>query len=116
MQPIYVTMSSSTVGPWRLTNWQCTPFQASIAVIANSTSSFTLAATFEDPPGVYPHPNSSSPTAFNFISSGTSSQFVSLVSGSSLYPAPIAAWRPTVNAISSVGAKVQFIYLQAGIG
>lgn len=116
MQPIYVTMSSSTVGPWHLTNWQATPFQAAFAVIANSTSSFNIDATFEDPTGVYPNPNSSSPTAFSLISSGSSSQFISLTPGSSLYPAPIAGYRYTVNAISSVGGKVQFIYLQAGVG
>jgi hypothetical protein len=117
MQPIYVTVSASgSPGSWRLTNWQATPFQASFAVIANSSSSFNIDATFEDPTGVYPNPNSSSPTAFSLISSGSTSQFISLSPGSSLYPAPIAAYRYTVNTISSVGGKVQFIYLQAGIG
>jgi hypothetical protein len=116
MQPLYVTMTSSAVGVWHTTNWQATPFQAAFAVIANSTTSFNIDATFEDISGTYPNPNSSAPTAFSLISSGSSSQFLSLVSGSSLMPAPIAGYRYTMATPSSVGAKVQFIFLQAGIG
>lgn len=116
MQPIYVTLSSSTTTTWKTTNWNTTPFQASFAVIANSTSTFNIDATFEDVTAVYPNPNSSAPTAFSLISSGSSSQFISLAPGSSLYPTPIAGYRFGVNTISSVGAKVQFVFMQAGIG
>jgi hypothetical protein len=114
MQPIYVTLNSSSTGTptsWKLANWQATPFNATFAVIANSTSSFNIDLTYEDPTGVYPNPNSSSPTAFSLISSGSSSQVV--VPSSFM---PFAGYRYAINAISSVGGKVQFIYLQAGIG
>lgn len=114
MQPLYVTISSSTTGSpstWKIANWQATPFNATFAVIANSSSTFNIDLTYEDPTGVYPNPNSSSPTAFSLISSGSTSQ---VVSASSL--GPFAGYRYTVNTISSVGGKVQFIYLQAGIG
>jgi hypothetical protein len=114
MQPVYVTISSSTTGspsPWKLTNWQATPFDAAFAIIANSSSSFNIDLTYEDPTGVYPNPNSSSPTAFSLISSGSSSQVIVPSSFK-----PFAGYRYTVNTVSSVGGKVQFIYLQAGIG
>jgi hypothetical protein len=112
MQPIYVTLTSSGApGAWHLTNWQCTPFNAMFSVIANSTSTFNIDVTYEDPTGVYPNPNSSSPTAFSVISSGSSSQVATVSS-----IAPFAGYRYTMNALSSAGGKVQFIYLQAGIG
>lgn len=111
MQPRYLTLSSCTSTSWQETNWHSVPFQASFAVIANSTSTYNIDLAYEDPTGVYPNPNSSSPTAFSLISSGSSSQVVAPSTMS-----PFAAYRFTVNTISSAGGKVQFIFMQAGIG
>jgi hypothetical protein len=114
MQPIYVTLSSSATGnptPWHLTNWQATPFDAAFAVIANSSTTYNIDLCYEDPTGVYPSPNSSAPTAFNLVSSGATSQVVVPSSFK-----PFAGYRYSLNVVSSVGGKVVFIYLQAGVG
>jgi len=111
VQPHYLTLSSCASTPWQETNWQISPFEASFAVIANSTSTFNIDLAFEDPTGVFPNPNSSSPTAFSLISSGSSSQ---VVVPSSL--SPFAAYRFTMNVTSSVGAKTTLCFMQAGIG
>ena len=74
-------------------------------------SSWAIAATFEDPSGVYPSPISSAPTGFTFLA-GSSNQFVAV--GSSMLP--IAGYQFSLNAPSSAGAKVNFIALQAGVG
>ena len=112
MQPRYVTLTSTGSTPWQLVNWHTTPQQVSIAVITASGSSFAISVTYEDPTGVYPSPNSSSPTAFTLLSAGSSSQFVVVPSSMT----PIAAWQGTLNASSATGSKCIFVVNQAGIG
>lgn len=112
MQPIYTSViASSLPTTWRLTNWQATPFDAAFAIIANSSSTYNIDLCYEDPTGVYPSPNSSAPTAFNLVSSGSASQVIVPSSFK-----PFAGYRYTMNTLSSAGGKVVFIYLQAGIG
>jgi hypothetical protein len=79
------------------------------AALGGGSTSFNIDITFEDPTGVYPNPNSSSPTAFSLLSSGSSAQ---MVSASSL--APIAGYRFTLG--STTSGKVTFVTLQSGIG
>jgi len=111
MQPIYITQSSSGSSPWKTANWNCTPQQISFAVLSTGGSSWTIDVAFEDPQNVFPSANSSLPTAFTVLT-GSSNQFVSL--GTSAVP--IAAYRITLNAPSSAGAKVTLAAMQAGIG
>jgi hypothetical protein len=112
MQPTYVTLSSSGSSPWKLANWHVTaPQQFGFAVISTGGSSGTIDVTLEDPINVYPSPNSSVPTAFAFASWGASATFLSGFSSFS-----IAAYRLTVNSLSSVGAKVVLATIQSGIG
>jgi hypothetical protein len=112
MQPAYVTLSSSgSPSPWRPTNVQAAPQQIAFAVISSGGSSWSIAVCFEDPSGVYPSPNSSAPTGFTLLA-GSSNQFISV--GASI--APIAGYQFALNVPSSVGAKVTFVALQAGIG
>jgi hypothetical protein len=115
MQPRYITLKSSGSSVWQMPNWQATPQMISFAVLSTGGSSWSVDIAFEDPTGVYPSPNSSAPTAFTILS-GSSNQFISLVPGSSLYPAPIAAYRLNFNAPSSAGAAIQLCVNQAGIG
>jgi hypothetical protein len=74
-------------------------------------SSGTIDVALEDPTLVYPNPNSSTPTAFAFATWGASATFLTGFSSFS-----IAAYRLTVNTLSSVGAKVTLATVQAGIG
>jgi hypothetical protein len=116
MQPLYVTLSSTTPSVWKVANWQATPQEISFAVISTGGSSYFISATLEDPTGVYPSPNSSAPTAFTMFT-GSSNAIVTLGS-SATFPVgkPIAAYQFTINTQSSAGAKVTFIALQSGIG
>jgi hypothetical protein len=115
MQPIYVTLSSSGSSVWKMPNWHATPQQISFAVLSTGGSSWSIDITFEDPSGTYPSPRSSAPTPFTILI-GSSNQFVSIVPGSSLYPAPIAGYRFNFNAPSSAGATATLVVNQAGIG
>lgn len=115
MQPIYITQTSSGSSPWKVANWQATPQQISFAVLSTGGSSWSIDVTFEDPSGVYPSPRSSSPTAFTILT-GSSNQFISLNSGSSIAPLPIAGYRFNFNVPSSAGATATMVVNQAGIG
>lgn len=110
MQPLYITLSSTSPSPWKLTNWHAEQFQLAFQVISTGGSSWFISGTLEDPTGVFPSPNSSTPTAFT-LATGSSNTFVTLGSSS----VPIAAYRCTINTQSSAGAIVNFIALQAGI-
>jgi hypothetical protein len=81
----------------------------------NSTggSNFQIDGTVEDVTGTYPNPNSSTPTTFT-LATASSTAATPLVTG--ITSIAIAAWRLTLNAPSSAGAKVTLVGLQAGIG
>jgi hypothetical protein len=111
MQPTYVTLSSTGSSPWKVTNWHASQFQLAFQVISTGGSSWFISGTLEDPTRVFPSPNSSTPTAFT-LATGSSNIFVSLGSSS----VPIAAYQLTLNTQSSVGATVQLVALQTGVG
>ena len=117
MQPIYVTLSSTGSSPWKVANWQSDGLQQiSFAVVSTGGSSYFISATLEDPSGTYPSPNSSAPTAFTIFTGSSNAMFT--LGSTVTFPvgAPIAGYQFTLNAQSSVGAKVNFIALQSGIG
>jgi hypothetical protein len=112
VQPTYLTLSSSgTSSPWRLANWHSTPQQFGFAVLSTGGSSGTIDVALEDPTNVYPSPNSSLPTAFVFATWGASATFLTGFSSFS-----IAAYRLTVNTLSSAGARITLATVQSGIG
>lgn len=111
MQPLYLTLTTTTPSPWRLANWHAQPQQIAFQVISTGGSSWFISGTLEDPTGVYPNPNSSTPTAFT-LATGSSNIYITL--GTTAIP--IAAYRFTVNTQSSAAAAVQFVTLQSGIG
>lgn len=78
-------------------------------MLSTGGSSWAIAVTFEDPTGVYPSPNSSTPTGFMLLT-GSSNQFIT--PGASVLP--IAGHQISLNAPSSAGAEV--LALQSGIG
>lgn len=115
MQPRYITLSSSGSSPWQVVNWHGMPQQYGFTAIGNplsSNSSFSVDCTLEDPTKTYPSPISSGPiVAFSPISGSASS-----VLTVGLTSIAIAAFRLTVNALSSAGASVTLASVQAGIG
>ena len=115
MQPIYITLSSSgAVSPWKMLNWQTTPQEIAIQVLS-SGAAYSVAATLEDPTGVYPNPRSSAPTAFTIFTGSSNALFE--VGSSATLPIgnPMAALQFTLSSGSSIGA-VTFVVLQSGIG
>jgi hypothetical protein len=113
MQPIYLTLASVGSTPWKVTNWHATgPQQFGFAVLSSGGSNWQIDVAMEDPSGVYPSPNSSAPTAFPLITA-SSTTAANQVTGLTSFA--IAAYRLTVNALSSVGAKVVLATLQSGI-
>jgi hypothetical protein len=115
MQPIYTVLSSSGASPWKVPNTAATPQQISFAVISTGGSSWFIDVAFEDPTNVFPSPNSSLPTAFTLLT-GSSNQSVGIGMGSTTGVCEIAAYRITLNAPSSAGAKVMLVCNQAGVG
>jgi hypothetical protein len=115
VQPVYVTLSSSGTSVWKVPNWQATPQQLSFAVISTGGSSWFIDVAFEDPTNTYPSPNSSLPTAFTILT-GSSNQSIGVGMGSTTGVTTIAAYRITLNAPSSAGAKIMLVCNQAGIG
>jgi hypothetical protein len=112
LQPQYITQSSSGSSQWRLANWQSDGLQQfGFAILSSGGSSGTIDVTMEDPTLTFPNPNSSTPTAFVFATWGATATALSGFSSFS-----IAAYRLTVNTLSSVGAKVTLAAVQAGIG
>jgi hypothetical protein len=93
-------------------NWHAQPQQQiGFQVISTGGSSWFISGTLEDPTGVYPNPNSSTPTAFT-IATGSSNTYVTLGTSAT----PISAYQFTLNTQSSAGAKVTLVTLQSGIG
>ena len=113
MQPVYITQSSSGSSPWRTANWYATPQMFGFAVLSSGGSNWQIDVALEDPQNVFPSPNSSLPTAFPLITA-SSTTAANQVTGLTSFA--IAAWRLTVNSLSSVGAKVILATVQAGIG
>lgn len=111
MQPIYLTLTTTTPSPWKLVNWHAQPQQIAFQVISSGGSSWFISGTLEDPTGVYPNPNSSTPTAFT-IATGSTNIYITL--GTTALP--IAAYQFTINTQSSAAAPVQLVTLQSGIG
>jgi hypothetical protein len=112
--PIYVTLTSSGSSPWKLANVHVTSVQQ-FGFQVNSTggSNFQIDATLEDPTGVFPNPNSSSPTTFTLATASSTAATPFVVGISSI---AIAAWRLTLNTPSSAGAKVTLAAIQTGVG
>jgi hypothetical protein len=111
MQPIYITLTSTGSSPWKMTNWFGSPQQIGFQVISTGGSSWFISGTLEDPTGVFPNPNSSTPTAFT-IATGSSNIYISL--GTTALP--IGAYQFTLNTQSSAAAKVTLVTMQSGIG
>jgi hypothetical protein len=84
------------------------PQQIAFAVLSTGRASWAIAVIY--PNGVYPSPNSPTPTGFTLLTR-SSNQFVTV--GSSMLP--IAGYQFSLNAPSRAGAKANFIALQAGI-
>lgn len=109
MQPIYIQQSSVGSTPWKVINWHCNPINIGVSVVGNSTSTWQLDYTVDDPTGAFPNPSISSPTVFSSLSGSSTATYGS-------FSTPVAAIRLTVNAISSAGARVIATVLQSGIG
>ena len=112
VQPIYITLSSSGSSPWRQTNWHCIgPMNIGVSVVGNSTSTWQLDYTVDDPTGAYPNPTlgASAPTVFSSLNGSSTPTY-------GAFTTPVAAIRLTMNARSSVGGQVVATILQAGIG
>lgn len=106
------TMSAGS-SPWRLTNWHVTPQQLGFAILSSGGSNWQIDGTLEDPTLTYPNLNSSTPTAFPLVTASSTTPGNQI---SALTTTPVAAYRLTLNAPSSVGAKVTMVSMQAGIG
>jgi hypothetical protein len=117
MQPRYFTLTASSLPTaWQVPDWHITPQELSFQVIANSSSTYSISATLEDPTGVYPNPNSSSPTAFTIFTGSSNAIFSMGSSVTTPLIKPIAAYQFSMTALSSAGGKVIFVTLQSGIG
>jgi hypothetical protein len=111
MQPRYITITSSSQLTWYLPNWHSVPQQISFAAISTGGSSWNINVCFEDPTGVYPSPNSSSPTAFALVTGGSANQAIAVPSSLT----PIAGYQFQLTS-ASTGGKIVFCVNQAGIG
>lgn len=112
MQPVYITLASSGSSPWKLTNWHCTgPMNIGVSVVGNSTSTWQIDYTVDDPTGAYPNPTlgTSAVTVFSTTSGSSTATYAS-------FTTPVAAIRLTVSALSSAGGAVTATILQTGIG
>lgn len=116
MQPVYITLNSTGPSPWKVVNWHCAPQEITFSVISTGGSSYFISATLEDPTAVYPSPISSAPTPFTIFTGSSNATFSLGSSVTAPLTEPIAAYQFTLNAQSSVGAKVTLITLQSGIG
>lgn len=111
MQPLYVTLTSSGSSPWKLVNWHTTPINIGVSVVGNSTSTWQIDYTVDDPTGAYPNPTlgASGVTVYSTTNGSSTATYATLTT-------PVAAIRITMNALSSAGGKVTGTILQSGIG
>jgi hypothetical protein len=81
-----------------------------VSVVGNSTSTWRIDYTVDDPTGSLPNPTLgvSAPTVFSRSGSSTATY--------GAFTAPVAAIRLTMNALSGAGGKVTATIMQAGIG
>jgi hypothetical protein len=82
-----------------------------ISVVGNSTSTWQIDYTVDDPTGIYPNPTlgSSGVTVYSTTNGSSTTTYAT-------FSTPVAAIRLTVNALSSAGGSVTATILQAGIG
>jgi hypothetical protein len=82
-----------------------------VSVVGNSTSTWQIDYTVDDPSGSFPNPTlgASAPTVFSSMSGSSTATYGG-------FTTPVAAIRLTMNARSSVGGQVTATILQAGIG
>jgi hypothetical protein len=82
-----------------------------VSVVGNSTSTWQIDYTVDDPTGAYPNPTlgASASTVFSSLSGSSTATYAS-------FSTPVAAIRLTMNALSSAGGKVTATILQSGIG
>jgi hypothetical protein len=110
VQPVNITLTSSGSSPWKLTNWHCTgPMNIGVAVACNSTSTWQIDYTVDDPTGTFPNPTLGTAVTVFSTTNGSSNTYAA-------FTTPVAAIRLTMNALSSAGGKVTASILQAGIG
>lgn len=112
MQPVYIIQSSVGSSPWKQTNWHCTgPMNIGVSVTANSSSTWQIDYTVDDPTGAYPNPTlgSSGVTVFSTTNGSSAGVYAT-------FSTPVAAIRLTMLVLSSAGGKATATILQAGIG
>ena len=81
-----------------------------VSVVGNSSSTWQIDYTVDDPTGNYPNPTlGSAVTVFSTTSGSSAATYAS-------FTTPVAAIRLTLNVLSSAGGKVTATILQAGIG
>jgi hypothetical protein len=112
VQPVYITQSSSGSSAWKPTNWHCTgAMNIAVSVVGNSTSTWQIDYTLDDPFGGFPNPSLGSSGVTVYSTTNGSS-----TATTATFSTPVAAIRLTINALSSAGGKVTATILQAGIG
>lgn len=112
MQPVYITQNSSGSSPWKLMNWHgASPMNIGVSVVGNSTSTWQIDYTVDDPTGSYPNPTlgTSGVTVFSTTSGSSTATYAT-------FSTPVAAIRLTMNVLSSAGGLVTATILQSGIG
>src|SRR5260370_36351279 len=101
MQPIYLTLTSSGSSPWKQTNWHCKgPMNIGVSVVGNSTSTWQIDYTVDDPTGAFPNPTlgASGVTVYSTTNGSSIATYAT-------FSTPVAAIRLTMNALSSTGGK-----------
>jgi len=92
--------AGSGSSPWKLTNWHCTgPMNIGVSVVSNSTSTWQIDYTLNDPSGTFPNPVGTSAITVFSTTSGSSTPT------NAAFTTPVAAIRLTMNAQSSAGAR-----------
>lgn len=90
-------------------NWQQTPINIGVAVVASGTVNYTFEYTLEDVSGTYPNPAPINTSPVVFPLTALSGQTATLTSN---ITTPFTAWRITKN--NGTGT-VQAIVIQAGV-
>lgn len=111
MQPHYITVTSSGSSPWQPIGYYVSPINVAVSVVGNSTSTWQVDYTLDDPFGDYPNPTlgASAPTVYSSLSGSSNATYATLST-------PVAALRLTMNVLSSAGGKVTMTLMQAGVG